>query len=100
MLGRFFIDGACVWGGMTQSEVDTELEFTPMPDRPLAYFSTFTTYGTWLHGDERGSVDREHNQVGTPWLEPDGRRQAVNRRKMTQDRMALSSCGGGAQAEL
>ena len=25
---------------------------------PLAYFITFTTYGTWLHGDERGSVER------------------------------------------
>ena len=25
---------------------------------PLAYFITFRTYGTWLHGDERGSVDR------------------------------------------
>jgi len=26
-----------------------------------AYLITFTTYGTWVHGDERGSVDREHN---------------------------------------
>ena len=25
---------------------------------PLAYFITFTCYGNWLHGDERGSVDR------------------------------------------
>jgi REP element-mobilizing transposase RayT len=29
----------------------------------LAYFITFTTYGTWLHGDERGSTIREN---GTP----------------------------------
>ena len=28
---------------------------------PLAYFITFRTYGTWLHGDERGSIDRYHN---------------------------------------
>ena len=27
----------------------------PMPD-PLAYFLTWTTYGTWLPGDERGWV--------------------------------------------
>ena len=27
-----------------------------MVNRPLAYFITFTTYGTWLHGDKRGSV--------------------------------------------
>ena len=36
-----------------------------------SYFLTFTTYGTWLHGDTRGSVDREHNIVETPYLEPD-----------------------------
>jgi len=38
---------------------------------PLAYLITFTTYGTWLHGDPRGSVDREHNVWGTPFLDPD-----------------------------
>jgi hypothetical protein len=35
-------------------------------DGPLAYLITFPTYGTWLHGDERGSVDRDHNLPGTP----------------------------------
>ena len=29
----------------------------PMPD-PLAYFLTWTTYGSWLPGDERGWVKR------------------------------------------
>ncbi len=29
-----------------------------MYTRPLAYFITFTTYGTWLHGDPRNSVIR------------------------------------------
>jgi REP element-mobilizing transposase RayT len=38
---------------------------------PLAYFLTFTCYGTWLHGDENGSVDRDHNTVGTTVLPPD-----------------------------
>ena len=37
----------------------------------MAYFISFRTYGTWLHGDERGSVDRVHNQYGTPFLPPD-----------------------------
>lgn len=41
---------------------------------PLAYLITFTTYGTWLHGDERGSVDRSHNTYGTPYLAADQRR--------------------------
>ena len=30
------------------------------------YLITFTTYGTWLHGDRRGFVDLEHNRVGDP----------------------------------
>lgn len=33
-----------------------------------SYFITFHTYGTRLHGDEKGSVDHEHNNVGTPEL--------------------------------
>ena len=35
-------------------------------DIPLAYLITFRTYGTWLHGDERGSIDRFHNQYSGP----------------------------------
>ncbi len=27
-----------------------------IPSRPIASFITFTTFGTWLHGDQRGSV--------------------------------------------
>jgi len=27
---------------------------------PLAFLITFRCYGTWLHGDERGSVDRKN----------------------------------------
>ena len=33
-----------------------------------AYFITYTTYGTWLHGTDRGSVDRDFNIPGTPKL--------------------------------
>ena len=35
-------------------------------DYPLAYLITFRTYGTWLHGDERGSIDRFHNKFRGP----------------------------------
>ena len=35
--------------------------------QPLAFLITFRCYGTWLHGDERGSVDRrKYNRYGTP----------------------------------
>lgn len=37
---------------------------------PLAYLITFRTYGTWLHGDARGSVDRDHNAYESPMLPP------------------------------
>jgi REP element-mobilizing transposase RayT len=34
---------------------------------PLAYLITFRCYGTWLHGEERGSIDRRnYNRYGTP----------------------------------
>jgi len=33
----------------------------------LAYLITFRCYGTWLHGDERGSIDRRtYNRYGPP----------------------------------
>ena len=37
-----------------------------MSDRPLAYHITFGTYGTRLHGDARGTVDRSFNKSGDP----------------------------------
>jgi hypothetical protein len=33
---------------------------------PLAYLITFRCYGTWVHGDDRGSMDRKHNIYRTP----------------------------------
>lgn len=43
----------------------------------LAYFITFSTYGTWLHGTAKGpgSVDRGHNVYGTPFIAPDEARE-------------------------
>ena len=40
----------------------------------LAYFITWTTYGTRLHGDWRGSVDRDHAVYGSPKLVPNASR--------------------------
>jgi REP element-mobilizing transposase RayT len=37
---------------------------------PLAYLITFRCYGTWVHGDERGSMDRKHNVYGSPRIAP------------------------------
>ena len=33
---------------------------------PLAWFITFSLYGHWFHGDERGSIDRANTTYLTP----------------------------------
>jgi len=42
----------------------------------LAYHLTWTCYGQWLPGDDRGYVDRRHRVPGTPY--PDGDPQRYN----------------------
>ena len=53
------------------------------PAAPAAHFITFTTHGTRLHGDDRGSVDRDHNTFGEPVLlgDPDRARSAAARKE-------------------
>ena len=39
--------------------------------QPLAFLITFRCYGTWLHGDERGAVDRRnYHTYGRPGMPP------------------------------
>ena len=58
---------------------------------PLGYLLTFRSYGTWLHGDEHGSVDRFHRIYGTPKLPRSGERQKYERRLMKQKPLTLDS---------
>lgn len=60
-----------------------------MPGQPLAYFITFTTYGTWLQGRDPGWVDREHNEYGTPIPPTDREREALHRNRMRQPEYRL-----------
>lgn len=57
----------------------------------LAYFISWTCYGTRLHGDERGTVDRQHNRVGTPFLRPSPVRQEAAAKIMRWDAITLSN---------
>ncbi len=57
---------------------------------PLAYLITFRTYGTWLHGDERGSMDRTHNVYGTPNLAPNPDRKHAATLKLHHAPVILS----------
>jgi REP element-mobilizing transposase RayT len=67
----------------------------PPPDEfnedhtPLGYLITFRAYGTWLHGDERGSVDRFHKTYGTPMLPPNSKRTSYERRLRKQPPVTL-----------
>jgi REP element-mobilizing transposase RayT len=58
---------------------------------PVAYFVTFRTYGTWLHGDERGSVNRLSNCYGAPMLPPDPRRHARNEHLLELEPVGLDA---------
>jgi REP element-mobilizing transposase RayT len=55
-----------------------------MPEQPLPFFITFTTYGAWLHGKELGSVDPQHNEFGTPFLPADAQTETDERNVMSQ----------------
>jgi hypothetical protein len=59
----------------------------------LAYFITFTTYGSWLHGSAKGkgSVDLEHNGYRTPFVAPDAQREQAAREAMSQPPYAMSA---------
>ena len=62
------------------------------PHFPTAYFISFSCYGTWLHGDERGSIDRFHNTTNTPLLPPNPARLAREKSAMKSKAMEMSSC--------
>ena len=57
---------------------------------PLAYLITFRCYGTWLHGDEKGSVDRHRNKYGAPLIEPDLRWRRHNLRQLKGEPVGLN----------
>jgi hypothetical protein len=57
--------------------------------QPLAYFITFHTYGTWLHGSDRGSVDRTHNVPGTEFVPPDEERERAEFRHLKHEPVYL-----------
>src|SRR2546428_4046768 len=58
---------------------------------PLAYLITFRSYGTWLHGDPRGSVDRFHNVYGTPRLPPNSQREKYERLLLARPPVKLNA---------
>lgn len=60
-------------------------------DIPLGYLITFRCYGTWLHGDQRGSTDRFHNRYKSPHLAPNARRQSISKRLLKSRAVVLDA---------
>lgn len=58
---------------------------------PLAYLITWTTYGTWLHGDQRGSADPDHNRHGTPYLSEQSGRARFEASELKHKPVTLNS---------
>ena len=58
----------------------------PVHDDPLAFFLTWTTYGTWLPGDERGWVEKPGQ-----FREPDPEREEHARQRLTEPQLYLDA---------
>ncbi|HMU34844.1 MAG TPA: hypothetical protein PKC89_13385, partial [Pyrinomonadaceae bacterium] len=63
---------------------------------PLAYLITFRTYGTWLHGDDRYSVDRHGKNIyGTSRVLPSRNLNAAMRKNQASASFLLDGpCRG------
>ena len=63
-----------------------------MPDSwPLAFSLTWTTYGAWLHGDPRGSMDRHSTGLPSEAVETNRARARYERSLMTGKPVVLDA---------
>src|SRR2546430_4812476 len=60
-------------------------------DIPPAHLITFRCYGTWLHGDTRGAVDREHNQYKGPYASANDNRNRHNKEMLKGEPVVLDA---------
>src|SRR6185295_7773591 len=60
-------------------------------DIPLAHLITFRCYGSWLHGDPRGSVDQLHNQYKAPFAPVNENRKRHNSGMLKSDPVLLDA---------
>ncbi|MBN4052635.1 transposase [bacterium AH-315-K20] len=62
---------------------------------PLAYLLTWTTYGSWLRGDRRGSVIND-NRWGAPYAPPDPTLVQQDTARLAQPPLVLGSAARAA----
>ena len=60
-------------------------------DTPVAYLITFRCYGTWLHGDKRGTVNKFNNQYLSPFLKTNKIWETENRNKLKGEPVSLNA---------
>jgi REP element-mobilizing transposase RayT len=60
-------------------------------DVPLAFFISLRAYGTWLHGDKRGSIDRFHNRYRDPYIAPNQKWHRYNQGHLKTAPLVLKS---------
>ena len=65
-------------------------------DIPLAHLITFRSYGTWLHGDDRGSTDRFHNSYRTPHIPTNERWNRYNQQRLKSEAVTLNATQRGS----
>ena len=56
---------------------------------PLAYLISFRACGTWLHGDQRGSMSRRQNKYGTPRIAPNPGLQRAETKQLKHPALSL-----------
>jgi len=67
-------------------------DYIDFQDRSIAvgYLLTFRCYGTWLHGDDRGSMDRRfYNGYGAPKIAPDAEKVSTRSRMLKSSTFLL-----------
>jgi REP element-mobilizing transposase RayT len=60
-------------------------------DTPIAYLITFRCYGTWLHGDDRGSIDRHNNVYGAPKNPPNEHWKTISDARLKNSPVSLDA---------
>ncbi|MDQ1706915.1 MAG: hypothetical protein QOJ88_126 [Pyrinomonadaceae bacterium] len=63
---------------------------------PLAYLITVRCYGTWLHGDKRGSMNRQDNAFGTPRVPPNSQLQYFEIKELKHPAVTFNAHQRGA----
>jgi len=74
-----------------QTSVQSERVMWNDTDTPLAYFISFRAYGTWLHGDKRGSIDRFNNRYRAPHIQASDKWHYYNEQRLRSEPLILKA---------